>query len=76
LVIGAGVAAVATVTAAAVAIGMLSVAPTYLPIADWPPGKDGQYDVITWLRPTPALLAQLALPVPPGFSSCQHTKCI
>ncbi len=52
---------------------MLVDATTYLQIADW--GAD-QYDVITWLPPTPALLAQLALPVPPGFSSCQHTKCI
>jgi hypothetical protein len=54
-------------------IHMLVDATTYLPIADW--GTD-QYDMITWLPPTPALLAQLALPVPPGFSSCQHTKCI
>ncbi len=55
-----------------VRIHMLVDATTYLPIADWQPGKDGYYDVITWLQPTPALLAQLALPVPPGFSSCQH----
>jgi hypothetical protein len=59
-----------------VRIHMLVDATTYLPIADWQPGKHGSYDVITWLPPTPALLAQLALPVPPGFSSCQHTKCI
>jgi hypothetical protein len=51
-------------------------ATTYLPIADWQTGKGGSYEVITWLPPTPALLARLALPVPPGFSSCQHTKCI
>ena len=55
---------------------MLVDATTYLPIADWQPGKYGSYDVITWLPPTSTLLAQLALPVPPGFSSCQHTKCI
>jgi hypothetical protein len=59
-----------------VRIHMLVDATTYLPIADWQPGKYGHYNVITWLPPTPALLAQLALPVPPGFSSCQHTKCI
>jgi hypothetical protein len=50
-------------------------ATTYLPIADWQAGRDGYYDVITWLPPTSARLAQLALPVPPGFSSCQHSKC-
>ena len=47
---------------------MLVDATTYLPIADWQAGWDGYYDVITWLPPTRALLAQLALPVPPGFS--------
>ena len=54
---------------------MLVDATTYLPIADWQPGRYGYYDVITWLPPTSSLLAQLALPVPPGFSSCQHSKC-
>ena len=48
---------------------MLVDATTYLPIADWQTGSYGYYDVITWLPPTSALLAQLALPVPPGFSS-------
>ena len=50
-------------------------ATTYLPIADWQTGTYGYYDVITWLPPTSSRLAQLALPVPPGFSSCQHSKC-
>lgn len=59
-----------------VRIHMLVDATTYLPIADWQPGKYSHYDVITWLPPTRALLAQLALPVPPGFSSCQHSKCL
>jgi len=54
---------------------MLVDATTYLPIADWQPGTYGYYDVITWLPPTNALLAQLALPTPPGFTSCQQTKC-
>ena len=58
-----------------VRIHMRVDATTYLPISDWQPGKNGSYEVITWLPPTPARLAQLALPVPPGFSSCQHTKC-
>jgi hypothetical protein len=57
-----------------VRIHMRVDATTYLPIANWQTGKNGDYDVITWLPPTPALLAQLALPVPPGFSSCQGTK--
>lgn len=48
---------------------MLVDATTYLPIADWQTGSYGYYDVITWLPPTSARLAQLALPVPPGFSS-------
>lgn len=43
-------------------------ATTYLPIAEWQAGSFGYYDVITWLPPTNALLAQLALPIPPGFS--------
>jgi hypothetical protein len=42
--------------------------PTYLPVADWQAGPYGYYDEISWLPPTAALLAQLALPVPPGFS--------
>lgn len=50
-------------------------ATTYLPIADWQTGTYGYYDAITWLPPTSSRLAQLALPVPPGFSSCQHSKC-
>lgn len=54
---------------------MLVDATTYLPIADWQAGSYGYYDVITWLPPTSARLAALALPVPPGFSSCQHSKC-
>jgi len=49
-------------------------ATTYLPIADWQTGSYGYYDVITWLRPTPALLAKLALPIPPGFTTCQHSQ--
>jgi hypothetical protein len=47
---------------------MLVDATTYLPVADWQPGRYGVYDVITWLPPTKALLAQLALPVPLGFT--------
>jgi hypothetical protein len=58
-----------------VRLHILVDATTYLPIADWQTGSYGYYDVITWLPPTNALLAQLALPVPPGFSSCQHSKC-
>jgi hypothetical protein len=58
-----------------VRLHILVDATTYLPIADWQTGSEGYYDVITWLPPTDALLAQLALPVPPGFTSCQHTKC-
>lgn len=54
---------------------MLVDATTYLPIADWTPGKDGVYDVIKWLPPTKALLAKLALPVPLGYSNCAHTTC-
>jgi hypothetical protein len=50
-------------------------ATTYLPIADWQAGPYGYYDVITWLPPTRSHLAELALPTPPGFSSCQHSKC-
>jgi hypothetical protein len=50
-------------------------ATTYLPIADWQTGSYGYYDVISWLPPTSSRLAQLALPIPPGFSSCQHSKC-
>ena len=57
-----------------VRIHMLVDATTYLPIADWQTGRYGSYDVITWLPATPALLARLALPVPPGFSSCQHAQ--
>jgi hypothetical protein len=53
---------------------MLVDATTYLPIAEWGAGKDGQYAVITWLPPTRALLAKLALPIPPGFTSCQHSQ--
>jgi len=51
-----------------VRLHMLVDATTFLPIADWQTGSDGYYDVITWLPPTKALLAKLALPVPPGFS--------
>ncbi len=51
-----------------VRLHILVDATTYLPIADWQTGSDGYYDVITWLPPTRALLARLALPVPPGFS--------
>ncbi len=51
-----------------VRLHMLVDATTFLPIADWQTGSDGYYDVITWLPPTRALLAKLALPVPPGFS--------
>jgi hypothetical protein len=58
-----------------VRFSMLVDATTYLPVADWQPGTNGYYDVITWLPPTSARLAQLALPVPPGFTSCQHSKC-
>jgi hypothetical protein len=58
-----------------VRLHILVDATTYLPIADWQTGSYGYYDVITWLPPTNALLAQLALPVPPGFSNCQHSKC-
>jgi hypothetical protein len=50
---------------------MLVDATTYLPVAEWGPGPDGNYgtyQVITWLPPTSAALAQLALPTPPGFS--------
>jgi hypothetical protein len=54
---------------------MLVDATTYLPIADWQTGSYGYYDVIAWLPPAKALLTQLALPVPPGFSSCQHSRC-
>jgi hypothetical protein len=54
---------------------MLVDATTYLPVADWQAGRYGYYDVITWLPPTSARLAQLALPVPSGYSSCQHSKC-
>lgn len=46
---------------------MLVDATTYLPIADWQTGSYGYYDVITWVPPTKALLAQLALPTPPGY---------
>lgn len=58
-----------------VRLHILVDATTYLPIADWQTGRYGYYDVITWLPPTSSRLAQLALPVPPGFSSCQHSKC-
>jgi hypothetical protein len=58
-----------------VRLHMLVDATTYLPVADWQAGSYGSYDVITWLPPTKAALAQLALPVPPGFSSCQRSKC-
>ena len=58
-----------------VRLHMLVDATTYLPIADWQTGSFGYYDVITWLPPTSARLAQLELPIPPGFSSCQHSKC-
>jgi hypothetical protein len=58
-----------------VRIHMLVDATTYLPIAYWQVGRHGSYDVVTWLPPTSARLAQLALPVPAGFSSCQHSKC-
>ena len=51
-----------------VRLHILVDATTYLPIADWQTGSYGYYDVITWLPPTKALLAQLALPVPAGFS--------
>ncbi|HEX6520865.1 MAG TPA: hypothetical protein VF070_12770 [Streptosporangiaceae bacterium] len=51
-----------------VRLHILVDATTYLPIADWQTGKYGYYDVIEWLRPTKARLAQLTLPVPPGFS--------
>lgn len=51
-----------------VRLHMLVDASTYLPIAAWQAGNYGVYDVITWLRPTQALLKQLTLPVPPGFS--------
>jgi hypothetical protein len=47
---------------------MLVDATTYLPIADWQAGSNGVYDIITWLPPTNALLARLALPVPPGYA--------
>jgi hypothetical protein len=50
-------------------------ATTYLPVADWQAGPYGYYDVITWLQPTSALLAQLALPVPPGFANCTSGTC-
>jgi hypothetical protein len=50
-------------------------ATTYLPVADWQAGAYGYYDVITWQQPTSALLAQLALPVPPGFTNCNNSKC-
>jgi hypothetical protein len=53
---------------------MLVDATTYLPIADWQAGSYGYYDVITWLPPTKALLAQIRLPVPPGFSRCQLSE--
>jgi hypothetical protein len=58
-----------------VRVHVLVDATTYLPIADWQGGQYGYYDVITWLPPTRSHLAQLALPIPPGFSSCQHSKC-
>jgi hypothetical protein len=51
-----------------VRLHILVDATTYLPIADWQTGSYGYYDAITWQPPTPALLTQLALPVPPGFS--------
>lgn len=51
-----------------VRLHILVDATTYLPVADWQTGNDGYYDAITWLPPTPKLLAQLALPVPPGYS--------
>ncbi|MBV9380795.1 MAG: hypothetical protein JOY82_23065 [Streptosporangiaceae bacterium] len=51
-----------------VRLHILVDATTYLPIADWQTGSYGYYDVIKWLPPTKALLARLALPVPPGFS--------
>jgi hypothetical protein len=50
-------------------------ATTYLPVAKWQTGNIGSYDVIRWLPPTRPRLAQLALPVPPGFSNCQRTQC-
>lgn len=56
-----------------VRLHILVDATTYLPVADWQAGS--YYDVITWLPPTSPRLAQLALPVPPGFSSCQHSQC-
>lgn len=52
-----------------VRLHILVDATTYLPIADWQTGQYGYYDVITWLPPTQARLAALALPVPPGFST-------
>lgn len=51
-----------------VRLHILVDATTYLPVADWQAGPYGYYDVIAWLQPTKALLAQLALPVPSGFS--------
>jgi hypothetical protein len=51
-----------------VRLHILVDATTYLPIADWQTGDYGYYDVITWVPPTDALLAQLALPTPPGFT--------
>jgi hypothetical protein len=51
-----------------VRLHILVDAATYLPVADWQAGPYGYYDEISWLPPTAALLAQLALPVPPGFS--------
>lgn len=50
-------------------------ATTYLPVSQWQTGNIPAYDVIKWLPPTRARLAQLALPVPPGFVNCQQTKC-
>jgi hypothetical protein len=61
-----------------VRLHMLVDATTYLPIADWQAaGQYGYYDVITWLQPTSQHLAQLKLPTPPGFTSCQrpNTRC-
>jgi hypothetical protein len=43
-------------------------ATTYLPVSQWQSGNLPAYDVIRWLPPTRARLAQLALPVPAGFT--------
>lgn len=45
-------------------------ATTYLPIAQWQTGNMlSSYDVIRWLPPTRQRLAQLALPIPRGFTN-------